>query len=98
MTWTADRPEAAHRDCSQARWRQDCEHHFRSLRVALIVTDPPHHPHVDAACLRPGVTDSIHGAESALASPDAEALGCVGDRGRASETGVMHLDVCAYQR
>jgi hypothetical protein len=47
--------------------------------VALTVIGPPHHPHLDAACLRACVADSPHGAEPASESPDPEVLGCGGD-------------------
>jgi len=78
-TRTADSPEAAARDCSQARCRQEGEHHFGRRPVALTLIGPPHHPQLDAACLRACVADSTHGAEPAPASPDPEALGCGGD-------------------
>ena len=47
--------------------------------MALTLIGPPHHPQLDAACLRACVADSTHGAEPAPASPDPEALGCGGD-------------------
>ena len=55
-TRTAARPEAAARDCSQARCRQDDEHHFGSRPVALTAIGPPHHPHVRAAARRGDVS------------------------------------------
>ena len=45
----------------------------------LTLIGPPHHPHLDAACLRACVPDSSQGAEAAPQSPDPEALGCGGD-------------------
>src|SRR3954469_7540020 len=77
-TRTADSPEAAARDCSQARCRQEGEHHFGSRPVALTLIGTPHHPHLDAACLRARGADSPHGAESALDPPAPETLGCGG--------------------
>ena len=47
--------------------------------MALTLIGPPHHPQLDAACLRACVADSTHGAEPAPESPDLEALGCGGD-------------------
>ncbi len=46
--------------------------------MALTLIGPPHHPHLDAACLRACVADSPHGAEPPE-SPDPEALGYGGD-------------------
>ena len=86
--WTAARPEAAARACSQARCRQDGEHHFGSRPVALTVTGPPHQPHVDAASRRACVADTPSGAEPAPESPDAEALGCGGGWGLGAWTRV----------
>jgi hypothetical protein len=43
--------------------------------VDLTLIGPPHHPHLDAACLRACVADSAHGAERVPESPDPEALG-----------------------
>lgn len=73
--WTADRPDAAARDRSHARCRQDAEHHFGSRPVALTVIGPPHHPHVDAASLRACAADSTWGAAPAPVSPEGEELG-----------------------
>src|SRR4051812_40338375 len=78
-TRTADSPEAAAPDCSQARCRQEDEHHFGSRPVALTLIGPPHLPHLDASCLRACVADSAHGAEPAPESPAPEALGCGGN-------------------
>lgn len=51
-TCTGDRPEAAARRCSQARWRQVSEHHFGTRPVLRSVISAPHQPH---ATVCPGV-------------------------------------------
>jgi hypothetical protein len=73
-TRTAARPEAAARDCSHARWRQEGEHDFGSRPVALTVIGPPHHPHVDAANLRACVPASAAALGSARTKPGAPVL------------------------
>lgn len=85
--WTADRPDAAARDCSYARCRQDGEHHFGSRPVALTVIGPRHQPHVDAANLRACPADSVGSAEPAAGSPDVEALGRRDDCGLRARPG-----------
>ncbi len=52
MTWTAARPDVAARACSQARCRQEAEHHLGMRPRALGSIAVPHHPHVVAARLR----------------------------------------------
>jgi hypothetical protein len=76
MIWTADRPDAAARDCSQARWRHDGEHHFGRRPVALTAIGPPHHPHVDAASLPTREADSTWGAEPDFGPPEGDTFGC----------------------
>ncbi|WP_138731456.1 hypothetical protein [Modestobacter excelsi] len=49
---TALRPDAATRDCSQARCRQVAEHHFGMGPCDRGVIAPRHHPHVVAGELR----------------------------------------------
>jgi hypothetical protein len=51
-TWTALRPDAAARDCSQALCRHVAEHHFGIGPRDRGVIAPWQHPHVDAAALR----------------------------------------------
>ena len=74
-TRIADRPEATARDCSHARWRQDCEHHLGSRPVVLTVIAPPYHPQVRAASRRGCVAVSFGGVDPAARSGDTEALG-----------------------
>ena len=50
--WTALRPEAAARDCSQARCRQVAEHHCGIGPRDRGVIAPWHHPHVVAVARR----------------------------------------------
>jgi hypothetical protein len=50
--WTADRPEAAARVCSQARFRQVAEHHLGIGPLVRGAIGPSHHPHVLAAARR----------------------------------------------